>query len=105
MAGGVGTCEAAGSYAALFSGETSSFFTFLWRSFWCLVLYPFALDLTAVAPECPGYAASNVRFTHSAVMADLRLAGQPCNVYGNDLTHLRFRAEYQTRMSPRRFLL
>lgn len=100
-----GTCVAAGSYAALFSGETSSLFMFLWRSFWCLFVYPFALDPSPVLPECPGYVASNVLFTDSAVTADLRLAGQPCNVYGNDIAHLSFRAEYQTSMSPVGFSL
>ncbi|KAF2278737.1 putative alpha-glucosidase [Westerdykella ornata] len=46
--------------------------------------------------DCPGYRASNVQRTDRRVTADLTLAGEPCNIYGDDLRNLRFLAEYQT---------
>jgi alpha-glucosidase len=48
---------------------------------------------------CPGYTASNVQTAGSTVTADLTLAGDACNAYGNDLTNLRLLVEYQTGMS------
>ena len=75
-----------------------SFFTVMWRSFWCLFFTPLAVDLLAVTRECPGYIASNIQSTASSVTADLRLAGPACNIYGSDLKDLRFKAEYQTGM-------
>ncbi|KAL5118895.1 hypothetical protein ACEQ8H_003218 [Pleosporales sp. CAS-2024a] len=45
---------------------------------------------------CPGYAASNVTKTDSSLTADLTLAGTACNVYSDDITHLKLVVEYQT---------
>lgn len=50
--------------------------------------------------DCPGYKASNVQQTDSSVTADLTLAGTACNIYGKDLTDLKFLAEYQTGILP-----
>ena len=44
---------------------------------------------------CPGYIASNVATTASGYTADLTLAGDPCNVYGNDIVDLSIIVEYQ----------
>lgn len=46
--------------------------------------------------QCPGYQASNVRQTGSTITAQLALAGPPCNAYGDDLSNLTLRVEYQT---------
>jgi alpha-glucosidase len=47
--------------------------------------------------ECPGYKASNVKETSNSITADLALAGQGCNVYGNDITDLSLTVEYQSK--------
>jgi len=101
---GVESCDAAESYAELLPDHETpslvmSFITFVWRSFWCFFFSPLTADLLAPAPQCPGYIASNVLSTHSGITADLRLAGDPCNIYGNDLKQLRFKAEYQSGIS------
>ncbi|PGH30431.1 alpha-glucosidase [[Emmonsia] crescens] len=46
--------------------------------------------------KCPGYKASNVHELENIIVADLQLAGQPCNTYGQDLKNLRLRVEYET---------
>lgn len=46
--------------------------------------------------DCPGYALSNVQSQGSSITADLTLAGDGCNIYGNDLTDLKLQVEYQT---------
>lgn len=47
--------------------------------------------------ECPGYTASNVQETAGGVTADLTLAGDACNVYGNDIVDLSLSVEYQSK--------
>jgi alpha-glucosidase len=47
--------------------------------------------------ECPGYKASNVKETSNSITADLAIAGQGCNVYGNDITDLSLTVEYQSK--------
>lgn len=59
--------------------------------FWALALLPLAL-----AADCPGYKASNVKQTANSITADLAIAGESCNIYGNDFPELRLIAEYQT---------
>lgn len=46
---------------------------------------------------CPGYIASNVQETAAGVTADLTLAGEPCQVYGNDIPDLSLIVEYQSK--------
>lgn len=60
---------------------------------------PNVMDLTAPNAQtaCPGYIASNVQETDKGVNADLTLAGQACNVYGNDISHLTLKVAYQAR--------
>lgn len=53
--------------------------------------------------SCPGYAASNVKDEGSRLTADLSLAGDACNAYGEDLTSLKLEVEYQTGRSALRF--
>lgn len=48
------------------------------------------------ADDCPGYKASNVVRGDNSVTADLTLAGAACNLYSQDLTDLKFLAEWQT---------
>lgn len=48
--------------------------------------------------SCPGYAASNVVIGDSSLTADLKLAGDACNVYGDDLADLKLEVEYQSSM-------
>ncbi|KAL8243909.1 hypothetical protein R6Q59_010167 [Mikania micrantha] len=59
---------------------------------------PTIQDPTAADPQqvCPGYIASNVQESSSGIIADLTLAGQACNVYGNDIQYLTLSVEYQT---------
>ena len=45
--------------------------------------------------DCPGYSASNVKYTHNGLTADLSLAGDACNVYGTDIEDLTLTVEYQ----------
>ncbi|KAJ4356810.1 uncharacterized protein N0V89_004847 [Didymosphaeria variabile] len=46
--------------------------------------------------SCPGYEASNVKDEGAKLTADLSLAGEACNAYGEDLTSLKLEVEYQT---------
>ncbi|KAJ6164780.1 alpha-glucosidase [Penicillium chermesinum] len=46
--------------------------------------------------SCPGYIASNVQDSSSSITADLTLAGNPCNAYGDDIKDLKLLVEYQT---------
>ena len=50
--------------------------------------------------KCPGYEASNIVKTRSSLTADLKLAGDACNVYSEDLRDLKLLVEYQTSMCP-----
>lgn len=64
-----------------------------------LLLVPFAVAGTVAkrdVSQCPGYQASNVVQSGSSITAQLTLAGTPCNAYGNDLSNLTLRVEYQT---------
>lgn len=53
---------------------------------------PDAVNAQAV---CPGYTASQLQMTDSALSAVLELAGTPCNVYGTDVEILNLKVEYQ----------
>lgn len=56
-----------------------------------------SIQARAGDPEnCPGYSASNVVKTDSTLTADLTLAGNPCNVYSDDIKNLKLEVEYQT---------
>ncbi len=46
--------------------------------------------------KCPGYKASNVQTTASGLTADLTLAGEACNTYGDDLKGLTLTVSYDT---------
>lgn len=46
---------------------------------------------------CPGYTASNVQESSYGVKADLTLAGQACNAYGNDIRDLTLDVQYQSK--------
>ncbi|OBT67344.1 hypothetical protein VE03_03012 [Pseudogymnoascus sp. 23342-1-I1] len=46
--------------------------------------------------KCPGYKASNIKTSKSTLTADLKLAGNACNVYGTDLKNLVLEVEYET---------
>jgi alpha-glucosidase len=57
------------------------------------------LAATAVAAsveDCPGYKASNVAKTGSGLTADLKLAGDPCDAFGEDIPDLKLLVEHQT---------
>jgi alpha-glucosidase len=47
---------------------------------------------------CPGYTASNVRTDGGQLNADLTLAGEACNVFGEDLQNLSLSITYETSM-------
>lgn len=53
--------------------------------------------------SCPGYTASNVVEHDAGFTAELTLAGEPCNVYGNDIKDLILDVQYQnaTRLNVR----
>lgn len=44
---------------------------------------------------CPGYKASNVVVHDASITADLTLAGEACNAYGNDIVDLTLEVQYQ----------
>ncbi|KAI6896478.1 alpha-glucosidase [Hortaea werneckii] len=46
--------------------------------------------------SCPGYSASNIQTSSTGMTADLSLAGDACNVYGDDIQDLTLTVEYQT---------
>jgi|SRR5688572_29436212 alpha-glucosidase len=46
--------------------------------------------------SCPGYAASNVQVSDTGLTADLTLAGEPCDAYGEDLKDLILEVTYET---------
>ncbi|KXN82694.1 putative alpha/beta-glucosidase agdC [Leucoagaricus sp. SymC.cos] len=46
---------------------------------------------------CPGYTASNVKTRSGTLTADLTLAGQACNVFGEDLPTLSLSVIYETK--------
>ncbi|KAB8356560.1 hypothetical protein FH972_024142 [Carpinus fangiana] len=46
--------------------------------------------------DCPGYVLKTYSQTENAFYADLKLAGTPCNIYGQDLQDLQLVVEYQT---------
>lgn len=46
--------------------------------------------------ECPGYKVFNVKTSATGLVADLKLAGAPCNTYGTDLEKLRLEVTYET---------
>jgi alpha-glucosidase len=52
-----------------------------------------AIDAQSV---CPGYTASNVQQNDNGFTATLNLAGNPCNVYGTDVSVLNLAVQYQT---------
>ncbi|KAM0433413.1 hypothetical protein ACHAPT_004291 [Fusarium lateritium] len=60
-----------------------------------LLLFISAVTAASI-DACPGYGASNVEETTNGLTADLTLLGEPCNVYGTDLTELKLVVEYQT---------
>lgn len=55
---------------------------------------------TADRDSCPGYKASNVDESDGRLTADLTLAGDACNVYGDDLQHLTLEVSYETSKRP-----
>lgn len=46
--------------------------------------------------DCPGYAASNVEKSSSGLKADLKLAGEACNAYGDDLKDLTLEVTFES---------
>ena len=61
-------------------------------------LLPNSMDPQAKDAQtvCPGYNASNVVKNSLGFSAILKLAGEPCNVYGNDIETLNLTVEYQS---------
>ncbi|KAF4449003.1 glycoside hydrolase family 31 protein [Fusarium austroafricanum] len=55
-----------------------------------------ATAIATTVDDCPGYAAQNVKNTTSGLTADLKLAGEACDVYGKDIRDLKLTVEYQT---------
>ncbi|KAK4958489.1 hypothetical protein LTR10_004917 [Elasticomyces elasticus] len=62
----------------------------------CQLLTYTTLAFTASLDSCPGYSASNVRQTSNSLTADLSLAGEACNAFGEDISDLKLLVEYQT---------
>jgi hypothetical protein len=46
--------------------------------------------------DCPGYVAKDIEETDKSLTATLSLAGDACNVYGDDIQDLKLLVEYQT---------
>lgn len=47
-------------------------------------------------PPCPDYKAVHVKESNAGVKALLRLNGEPCNAYGEDLKELTLEVTYET---------
>ncbi|KAK5740018.1 hypothetical protein LTR17_004915 [Elasticomyces elasticus] len=62
----------------------------------CQLLAYTTLAFTASLDSCPGYSASNVQQTSNSLTADLSLAGEACNAFGEDISDLKLLVEYQT---------
>jgi alpha-glucosidase len=62
----------------------------------CLTAASAAPVATDPLAQCPGYTAYNVQQSPNGMTASLKLAGNPCNVYGDDLTDLTLTVEYET---------
>jgi hypothetical protein len=45
---------------------------------------------------CPGYTVVNISQTPTGLTADLRLAGNNCDVHGTDIDHLTLTVDYDT---------
>jgi alpha-glucosidase len=52
--------------------------------------------VAASVDSCPGYNAGAIVSSRSSLTADLSLAGDACNAYGDDVDNLRLLVEYQT---------
>lgn len=63
---------------------------------WHLLALAEGLSAPSSLRRCPGYRAINVDERSRGLTADLTLAGEPCNVYGTDIKHLKLEVEYQT---------
>jgi alpha-glucosidase len=70
------------------------------RVFSALFLSAAASALNKTVESCPGYKATNVQTNGSKLSADLVLAGQACNVYGEDVQKLKLEVQYETREHP-----
>ncbi|KAK5676480.1 hypothetical protein LTS10_010781 [Elasticomyces elasticus] len=62
----------------------------------CQLLAYSTLAFTASLDSCPGYSATNVQQTSNSLTADLSLAGEACNAFGEDISDLKLLVEYQT---------
>lgn len=67
---------------------------------WSLFLASLVVTVLPVLAEnittCPGYKAINIKQHESSLEADLVLAGDSCDLFSPDLSHLKLLAEYQT---------
>jgi alpha-glucosidase len=54
-------------------------------------------DTAPNAQDCPGYQASNVADTDRGFMADLTIAGEHCQAFGNDIDNLILEVQYQSK--------
>lgn len=73
--------------------------TSLWAGIFAAVAYATPIE------KCPGYKVSNVVTSGTSLTADLSLAGEPCNTYGEDLKDLILHVEYQNGMVLSLFVL
>lgn len=69
-----------------------------------LTTYSTAQSGTTVDPTvldaCPGYEATNVATSANSLTANLVLAGEGCNVFGEDVKRLSLQVTYETRTYP-----
>ena len=49
----------------------------------------------AVLDACPGYEATDVKFSGTTLTANLVLSGAPCNVFGDDMKTLDLEVTYE----------
>ncbi|OAA44183.1 alpha-glucosidase [Metarhizium rileyi] len=54
------------------------------------------VDRAKAVSRCPGYKASNIKTSAAGLTADLTLAGEACNAYGDDVKHLVLDVSYET---------
>lgn len=66
-----------------------------------LLLTLVALAASATIGDCPGYTATNITQNGNSLTATLSLAGNACNLYGEDIKDLQLLVEYQSGKTKR----
>jgi hypothetical protein len=60
-------------------------------------------DYKRLNANCPGYTAVAARSSAQGIYSTLQIAGEPCDVYGYDMTELTLDVTYETGKAPSDF--